>query len=126
MEVCDALLAFCDRATSITKTIGGSLKSEPVDLTPYVNNLTRMRENRSSSSELSLKDLAQDLSALVTIKLGSHLSTPDAQYWIAITTAFSAATRTVLPALSELVADTQSQIIEREAQSTIRYKERYN
>ena len=124
-SICDALLAFCQRATDITKTLGGSLKSQPIDLTPYVSNLTRIREAPTSGSEISLKDLANDLSTLVTIKLGSHLSSPDAPYWMAITTAFSTAIRTALPALSELVADTQSEIVRQEAQSTIRYRERH-
>jgi hypothetical protein len=126
MEVCDALLAFCDRATSITKTIGGSLRSHPIDLTPYVNNLTRMRGGTSSGVGIKPAALANDLSELVTIQLGSHLSTPDAQYWIAITTAFAAAVRTALPELSESVSDTQSDIIQQHAQSTIPYKERYD
>ena len=123
-SVCDALLAFCERATNITQTLGGSLKSQPIDLTPYINHLTRMQEAPTSGSEISLKDLANDLSTFVTIRLGSHLSSPDAPYWIAITTAFAAATRTALPSLSELVTETQSEIIRQEAQSTIRYKER--
>lgn len=125
-EVCDALLAFCERASNITETLGGSLKSNPIDLTPYVNNLTRMRERASSGVGITPAAIANDLSALVTIQLGSHLSTPDAQYWMAITTAFAAAIRTALPRLSESVSDTQSDIIQQHAQSTIRYKERYD
>lgn len=125
-DICDALLAFCERATEISKTLGRALKSNPIALTPYIHNLTRMREGSPEGSGIDSTALAKDICALVTTKLGAHLSTPDAQYWMAITTAFAASLQTAMPDFSKLVADTQSDIIHQHAQSTLRYRERYD
>ncbi len=111
-EKCDALLQFCERARQLQDNFSGHHSSPRTDFTPYQ---TILGEIRSTSSESSESDpsktpeaVALDLMTLTTAYLSSELTHEQSHYWLGVTSALTAATRTTMPALRERLINARS------------------
>jgi len=130
-EKCDALIAFCGRASELRRSLSPTSPCVGSDLSLYVTLVQKMREGdsyRTSGSAERLPtaaattpdEVARDLATLVTTHLGGCNDPEDAQFWLAVTSALSAATRETMPTLSETLRTTQSTILGQNAKSPTR------
>jgi hypothetical protein len=124
-DTCDALLGFCERVTGLTKALLSDRTDQGLNVSLYTEILQDMRSDSAPSSRVP-EELARDLATLVTTQLSSQVVPEHSQYWLAVTSALAAATRTVMPALSEELSESQSTILQHQAESTGPYQERYS
>jgi hypothetical protein len=112
-EKCDALLDFCERALQLQDDLLRN-SSPRTDFTPYQ---TTLREIRATASEGSEADAAKtpeavalNLMTLASAYLSTDLTHEQSIYWMRVTSALTAATRTTMPDLCELLIDTRSKL----------------
>ncbi len=124
-DTCDALLGFCQRVTDLTKALLSDRTDQGLNVSLYTEILQEMKSDCAPLRRVP-EELARDLATLVTTQLSSQIVTEHPQYWLAVTSALAAATRTVMPALSKELSESQSTILQHQAESTGPYQERYS
>ena len=124
-DTCDALLGFCERVTDLTKALLSDRTDQGLNVSLYTEILQEMRSDSAPSRGVP-EELARDLATLVTTQLSSQLIPERSQYWLAVTSALAAATRAVMPQLSEELSESQSTILQHQAEGTGLSHERYS
>lgn len=112
-EKCDALLDVCERALQLQEELlHGS--TPRTDFTPYQTNLREIRTTPCEGSEAdptkTPEAVALNLMTLASAYLSTDLTHEQCIYWIRVTSALTAATRTTMPDLCELLIDTRSKL----------------
>jgi hypothetical protein len=109
---CDALLQVCERAVQLQDEF---LRDTAAPRTDFELYKAVLREIRSTSSESSESDpsktpeaVALDLMTLTTAYLSTELTHEQSHYWLGVTSALTAATRTTMPALRERLINARS------------------
>jgi hypothetical protein len=118
-------LGFCERVTGLTKALLSDRTDQGLNVSLYTEILQEMKSDSAPLRRVP-EELARDLATLVTTQLSSQIVTEHPQYWLAVTSALAAATRTVMPALSKELSESQSTILQHQAESTGPYQERYS
>lgn len=113
-EKCDALLTFCERALELQDELLRDSSARRTDFTPYQTNLREIRATPSEGSEAdptkTPEAVALNLMTLAAAYLSTDLTHEQSIYWIRVTSALTAATRTTMPDLCELLIDTRSKL----------------
>jgi hypothetical protein len=123
-EKCDALLVFCQRAMELKGTLRSPSAPPTSDFSAFRTTIQALKEGKLP--EETPEKIALDLAALSVTHLGSHLGDTDSVYWLGVSSALSAATRSTMPHISERVGSARSDLLERQAQSTVSYQERFS
>lgn len=124
-DKCDALVGFCERVGDLTKALLSEGPDQGLNVSLYTEILHEMRRD-SAPLRRAPEELARDLATLATTQLSSQRLPEHSQYWLAVTSALAAATRTVMPELSKELSDSQSTILQHHAESSGPYQERYS
>lgn len=114
-DKCDALLNVCERATKLQSELLIDSTAPRTNFTSYATVLHRIRsqsegESLSFSSETP-EGVAVDLFTLSSAYLSTQLTHDLFHYWVAVTSALTAATRATMPTLSDQFSDTLSALV---------------
>lgn len=123
-EKCDALLAFCQRAQELQSILRSPSAPPTSDFSVFGTTIQALKDGKLPGE--TPEKIALDLATLAVNHLGSHLGDSDSVYWLRVSSALAAATRSTMPDISERVGSARSDLLERQAQSTIAYQERFS